>query len=175
MSSDSEIPKPTQLARTPVTDEDLRSNVILCLTCFGLAAIGAAVWFIGPLVITDTWQTQSQAITIALASPLMLLASFYFLYAWVRDWRFRNTFNRNKQRTNGTITHLWRGKDNEQKTAYFVGYGYHGQSVYQAVDKQAFSSLIIGKEISVDYLPDEPIVSVIELEGSRSKRKKDST
>jgi hypothetical protein len=161
--SDPDLPRPTQLAKTPPTYETVRSGVGLCLLSLGVVAVGVLIWATrGSLVQDSGWQTQSQAILIVLGTPLMALATLYFAYTSVRDWRMYRKFNAHKQRTNGIITHLWRGKDEAQKTTYYVGYQFGEHSAYQAIPKRRFNLLTTSMEIKVDYLPDDPTVSTIE-------------
>jgi hypothetical protein len=161
--STEETPRPTQLATPPPTYESVRGSVGLSLLCLGLAAVGVLIWLTrGALVSDSSWQTQNQAALIALGAPLMALAFVYYLYASVRDWRMYRKFNAHKQRTNGTITHLWRGKDEAQKPAYYVGYQFGDHHLYQAIPKRRFNLLTTSMDIKVDYLPDDPKVATIE-------------
>ncbi len=170
-TSESSLPRPTQQAYKPATREDTRNGLLTGFCCLVGFVLGLAIWRFGitGVVGAGTPTTQFNALIIALAAPLMLLAALWFFYVTWRDWKRGARFRQHKQRTRGTVTHLWR---DQQARAWCVGYQYaEGMSAYQSVHKRRYDSLSIGDEIHVDYLPDDPQFSSFEPIRKRSPRK----
>lgn len=170
-------PRPTQKAFVPIDRSQIRSGFGIGLFCLVIALFGMGVWLLGSrgfslLGATDR-NNSSDLMIIVLASPLMLLASFYFLYTTGRDWRQSTRFQSDKQSISGTISHLWAEPSSK---VYYAGFQYMEYQAYQEISRKSFNSLKVGDSISVDYLPQNPQVTrLIEAEKSASTRKKSAS
>jgi ABC-type nickel/cobalt efflux system permease component RcnA len=174
----SSTPPPTQEAYKPMTREDLRNGILVSVTCLIISAIGAALWVFGLdfIVGSADWRTEWNALVIALATPLMLIAAIYFFYTTWRGWQRSSHFHSSKQRVRGVITHLWSDKDASGRKRYNVGYQYaEAHTAYQSVHKRRYDSLSVGGEVWVEYVPNEPKLSYFEPVRKQASRKKVDT
>lgn len=167
-------PRPTQKAFVPMDNQNLRRGVLLGVFCLliGLFGTGLLLYpkdgfaLLGPL----TWTQSSEVMIIMLFSPVMLLAGLYFLYTTWRDWRNRVAFDAGGQQATGTITHIWA---EIKPKAYFVGFEFNGQSVYQEISRGMFNQAKVGDTVTVMYVPQHPkLARMIEPEGKPAKQKK---
>jgi hypothetical protein len=104
--------------------------------------------------------------------PVLLLAALYFFYLTWRDWCRARAFSRGKARADATITHLWKEPPSGSGKKYYAGYAFGlGQSAYQQVDVWTYKRLAVGQSLPVEYLPNDPGVSRLDLARAKPARK----
>ncbi|MCA9916261.1 MAG: hypothetical protein KC496_23050, partial [Anaerolineae bacterium] len=155
--------------------EDLRGWVLFGLLCLGVFGLGFVMWVWGMdfLIGGDTGRTETNAIIIMVASPLMLLAALYFFYLAWRDWRIMVRFRQDNLTGEGVVTHRWIDKNASGRKVYCVGYQYgDNHDAYQEVGKRRYDFLAIGDKIRVNYLPDDPPLGYFEPDKRKAKSKR---
>jgi hypothetical protein len=143
----------------------------LCLLGFGLG-LG---WWLSPTIAATLEgadvRNSSMEDFLPFIFPIFLPIA---LYLWGDAWRrWRNTrrFERNKQTTTGLITHLWLDPPRPPGKQYYVGYQFgEGQTAYQKVHSRTYSRLAVGESVTVEYAPDKPPLSRLDLQKRRKKR-----
>ncbi|MBZ0276252.1 MAG: hypothetical protein K8I60_08915 [Anaerolineae bacterium] len=175
MNADGIAPPPAQRMTKPATPQDLRGGLLLGLFCLGIFGLGMVMWVWGPefLVGSGTSRTQTNAIFIMIAAPIMLVAGIYFLYRTWHDRRRSARFRQYQQRGDGIITHRWIDKNANGRKIYCLGYQYgDNRQAYQEVGKRRYDSLAKGDKIRVNYLPDDPTLGYFEPDKRKTKSKR---
>jgi hypothetical protein len=96
--------------------------------------------------------------------PLFLLIAGYFFWQTWRWWRDTRTFERNKQKTTGIITHLWLDPPKGQGKKYYVGYRFgDAYTAYQQVHSRVYNRLVVGESVKVEYVPGNSRLSYLNL------------
>lgn len=162
--------RPTQKAFTPASSKDLWSGIgigLICLIAFGA---GGLAW-LNPAAVLNEVGTAGQRgeyglpfFLIMLTFPLFLgIAGYFFWQTW-HWWRDTRTFERGKQKASGVITHLWIEPPKPPGKKYYVGYRFgDGVEAYQEVHSRTYKRLTLGENVKVEYVPDNPRLSWVNL------------
>lgn len=160
-------PRPTQAAFEPGSKKDLMSGLgvgLICLLGFGL---GLGWWLNVTIAATlDSVDVRASSLEqwLPFIFPIFLPIAGYFWWDSWRRWRDTRAFERGKQTTSGTITHLWIDPPRPPGKKYYVGFHYgQGNAVYQQVHSRTFSRLTLGQEVIVEYVPGRPRLSRLNL------------
>jgi heme/copper-type cytochrome/quinol oxidase subunit 2 len=94
--------------------------------------------------------------------PILWLVAIILTLKAARHRRQTIQFDTQRQMVKGEITYLWSDKSEGKK--YFAAYLYlDGLQAYQQVHPRTFKRLQIGEAAVVEYLPDKPQVSILNL------------
>jgi hypothetical protein len=103
--------------------------------------------------------------------PLLVPIALYFFWRTWREWRETRPFERYKQTTTGTISHLWFDRPNGRGKQHYAGYHFgDDHEAYQKVHSRTYSRLAIGEGVTVEYVPSNPRLSRVDLQKRRQKR-----
>ncbi|MCK6624939.1 MAG: DUF3592 domain-containing protein [Anaerolineae bacterium] len=162
--------QPTQKAFKPASTKDLWSGVGIGLGCFIAFAFGGAAWLNPGAVLNEINSVGPRGeyvlpfFLIMLTFPLFLIAAGYFFWQTWRWWRDTRTFEQGKQKTTGVITQLWVDPPKGTGKKYCVGYQFSdSHKAFQEVHSRVYNRLAVGETVKVEYVPDKPQLSRLDL------------
>ena len=163
-------PRPTQKAFEPASSKDLWSGFGTGLVCLAGSAIGGLSWLDPQMALATAKSAgprgQSELFFLALmfTFPLFLIITGYFFWQTWRWWRDTRTFERNKQKTSGVITHLWLDPPKGQGKKYYAGYRFgDAHTGYQQIHSRVYNRLSVGESVKVEYASETPRLSRLDL------------
>ena len=166
--------RPTQVAFEPMTKEQLWGGVGIVFFCLVGVAFGLGAWLDPSIAATlDSADRPGQLSSwvLPLIFPLLIPISLYFAWVTWKQWRETRLFQRHKQIMTGTITHLWFDRPSGRGKQHYVGYGFgEGHEAYQKIHSRTHGRLAIGEAVTVEYLPDNPRLSRVDLSKRGKKR-----
>ncbi len=148
----SEGDPPTRESLRPESAKDTRATygVAVLLFLIGIAAMGS--WFLGPNALgqdSNSHEGRDNALYFMLFGPIGIPLGIYFVYL-ARTGAKRSKTLAEGQRVDGTITHLWKLKDEPPEKRYRVGYSAPGvEPAFFCVTAQKFKKLSVGETIPV--------------------------
>jgi hypothetical protein len=164
------LPQPTQKAFAPASSKNLWAGAGMGLVCLAGFAIGGWSWLDPQTARATAESAGSQGefglffLLLMFTFPLFLLIAGYFFWQTWRWWRDTRTFERNKQKTTGIITHLWLDPPKGQGKKYYVGYRFgDAYTAYQQVHSRVYNRLVVGESVKVEYVPGNSRLSYLNL------------
>lgn len=185
-------PRPTRLAFQPTTKQDICISVLIGAVC--LIGFGMGLYYNRTADFFSFAESAERSANLSGSSmpiwlqpviyygfPIFLpIAGYFFFIAW-SGYRKTRAFKQGCKRGSAAITHLWIEPPSGSGKKYFVGYTFKdertgsSQSVYQQVDVWTFKRLSLEENLPVEYLPEQPSLSRLELPQSRPRSRKQPT
>lgn len=163
-------PRPSQKAFTPASAKELWGGVGTGLVCLAGFAIGGLAWLDPQMALATAESAGPRSeyglffLLLMFIFPLFLLIAGYFFWQTWRWWHDTHTFERNKQKTTGVITHLWLDPPKGQGKKYYVGYRFgNADTAYQQVHSRVYNRLTVGESVKVEYVPGNSRLSSLNL------------
>jgi hypothetical protein len=157
-----------------MSKEHLWGGIAIGFICLLSAAMGLGAWLSPTIAATlesadPTGRTAAWCLPFIF--PVLVPLSLYFFWITWRQWRETRLFERRKQVTTGAISHLWFDRPTGRGKQHYAGYRFgEGQEAYQKVHSRTYGRLAVGEAVTVEYVPDNPQLSRVDLSKRRQKR-----